>query len=81
MENIKRDDLDSKVMLSTTDVAQLLGVHPNTVRRWDARGILKSYRISSRGDRRFRRRDIDVFLNERESQFDSADLDVSHSPD
>ena len=59
--------LDSRVMLGTGDVAQLLGIHVNTVRRWSRRGILKSYRIGSRGDRRFRREDIDSFLKEAES--------------
>jgi len=59
-------DLQSKVMLTTRDVAQLLGVHNNTVRRWSNKGILKSYRISLRGDRRFRREDLDSFLKEAE---------------
>ena len=62
----QKPDLDSRVMLTTSDVAQLLGLHPNTVRRWNAKGILKSYRISSRGDRRFRWEDIDSFLKEAE---------------
>ena len=56
--------IDSKVMLTVGDVAYLLGTHVNTVRRWSNSGILKSYRISSRGDRRFRREDIDRFLKE-----------------
>lgn len=58
--------LDSKIMLTPSDVAQLLGVHVNTVRRWSQGGILKGYRISQRGDRRFRREDIDDFLKERQ---------------
>jgi excisionase family DNA binding protein len=58
--------LDSKVMLRTGDVAQLLGLHPNTVRRWSNKGILKSRRIGSRGNRKFRRKDVDGFLNEGE---------------
>ena len=53
-----------KVMLTLGDVAQLLGVHPNTVRNWSEKGILKSYRIGPRRDRRFRREDIDNFLKE-----------------
>lgn len=57
-----KPDLDSKVMLTVTDVAHLLGIHINTVRRWSNQGILGTYRISSRGDRRFRREDIDNFL-------------------
>ncbi|MBA7705959.1 hypothetical protein ES703_114801 [subsurface metagenome] len=51
-------------MLTAREVAVLLNVHINTVRRWGNRGILKAYRISSRGDRRFRREDIDNFLQE-----------------
>jgi excisionase family DNA binding protein len=53
-----------KGMLTTGDVAQFLGVHPNTVRVWSEKGILKSYRIGPRRDRRFRREDIDDFLKE-----------------
>jgi len=53
-----------KVMLTIGDVAQCLGVHPNTVRTWSEKGILKSYRIGPRRDRRFRREDIDDFLKE-----------------
>jgi excisionase family DNA binding protein len=51
-------------MLTTSDVARLLNVHMNTVRRWSNQGMLKAYRIGSRGDRRFRREDIDYFLLE-----------------
>jgi len=53
-------------MLTASDVAQLLGLHPNTVRRWSEKGILKSYRIGPRGDRRFRREDVDALLNQGE---------------
>ena len=58
----QKPPLHSKVMLTPSDVAQLLGVHRNTVRRWSKKGILKSYRISPRGDRRFRQEDVDGFL-------------------
>ena len=44
--------------LRTSDVAHLLNIHINTVRRWSNKGILKSYRIGPRGDRRFKREDI-----------------------
>jgi len=49
-------------LLTARQVAQLLNVHVNTVRRWSDRGILKAYRIGPRGDRRFGRVDIDMFL-------------------
>ena len=57
-------DLDSKITLSTSDVAYLLGIHANTVRRWSQKGLLRAYRITSRGDRRFRREDIESFLKQ-----------------
>lgn len=49
-------------MLTIAETAHLLNVHINTVRRWSDQGMLKSYRIGTRGDRRFRRNDIDSFL-------------------
>jgi len=49
-------------MLTTSDVARLLNTHVNTVRRWSDQRLLKAYRIGRRGDRRFKRQDIDSFL-------------------
>jgi excisionase family DNA binding protein len=51
-------------MLTVKDVARLLHIHVNTARRWSDRGIIKSFRISRRGDRRFRQKDIELFLVE-----------------
>ena len=51
-------------MLTTSDVARLLNVHINTVRRWSNQGVIKAYRIGSRGDRRFRQEDVSSFLLE-----------------
>ena len=51
-------------MLTVREVARLLHVHINTVRRWSDQGIIKTYRITRRGDRRFRREDIACFLAE-----------------
>jgi len=51
-------------MLTVREVARLLNIHSNTVRRWSDRGIIRAYRITHRGDRRFRREDIAHFLAE-----------------
>ena len=51
-----------EAMLTTREVAQLLNLHVNTVRRWSNQGILRTYRIGPRSDRRFKRQDIDNFL-------------------
>ena len=45
-------------MLTVREVAQILHMHSNTVRRWADRGVIRAYRISYRGDRRFRRDDV-----------------------
>jgi excisionase family DNA binding protein len=66
----------SNGLLTARQVARLLNVHVNTVRRWNDRGILKAYRIGPRGDRRFSKVDIDMFLvgNTEPSQDAEADL-------
>ncbi len=58
-------------MLTIRQVARLLHVHTNTVRRWSNSGLIRAYRISRRGDRRYRREDIARFLAE--FNVDSAD--------
>jgi len=49
-------------MLTVGEVARVLHVHPNTLRRWSNKGRIRAYRISPRGDRRFRRGEIARFL-------------------
>ena len=39
-------------LLRVKDVAELLGIHPNTVRVWADSGVLTSYRVGPRKDRR-----------------------------
>ena len=55
------------VMLTPSEVASILSVNINTVRRWTNRGLLKAYRIGTRGDRRFREEDIASFISEESS--------------
>jgi len=45
-------------LLKVSEVARLLYLHPNTVRQWCDRGLLKFYRLGTRGDRRFLRQDV-----------------------
>ena len=53
--------------LTTSQVARLLNVHVNTVRRWSNKGILEAYPIGPRGDRRFKREDIDILFVKKSS--------------
>jgi excisionase family DNA binding protein len=51
-------------LLTISEAAEFLHVHANTLRRWSDVGLLVSYRISSRGDRRFFREDLIRFLED-----------------
>lgn len=64
-------------MLTTSDVAHLLNVHINTVRRWSNQGIMKAYRIGPRGDRRFRREDIAGFFVELKTNQENESITAS----
>jgi len=66
----------SNGLLTARQVARLLNVHVNTVRRWNDRGILKAYRIGPRGDRRFNKTDVDMFLNGNNESSQAAEADL-----
>jgi excisionase family DNA binding protein len=51
-------------MLRVSEVAEMLHVHPNTLRRWSEQGIIGAYRLGSRGDRRFSKSAIASFMTE-----------------
>ncbi len=51
-------------MLRVSEVARLLHVHINTVRRWSEYGWIPAFRINPRGDRRFKLEDVTRFLAE-----------------
>jgi excisionase family DNA binding protein len=57
-------------MLTVREVAQLFHIHPNTLRRWSNKGTIRAYRITQRGDRRFKREEIAHFLAELNAQAD-----------
>ncbi|HEX6291524.1 MAG TPA: GAF domain-containing protein [Herpetosiphonaceae bacterium] len=52
-------------VLTIRQAASVLGVHPETLRRWDAQGKLRSHRIGPRGVRRYARQDILRFAQSR----------------
>lgn len=45
-------------LLTLKQASELLKVHPNTLRAWDKKGILKAVRIGERGLRRYKREDL-----------------------
>src|SRR5258706_6589749 len=47
--------------LSLSDVAEMLGVHPSTVRLWSDKGVLPVHRTSGR-HRRYRRAEVELWM-------------------
>ena len=68
-------DLSGEKPLRISDVALLLQMHINSVRYWADNGLLPCYRVGRRGDRRFRRKDVEEFLTSRRNAQDPAELD------
>lgn len=68
---MKCDELEPNAYLTINEVSKLLKVHPNTLRNWDANGVLVATRIGIKKVRRYRKSDIDRFItksNEERSQ-------------
>lgn len=45
-------------LFTLKEACEILKVHPNTLRQWDGKGILKAVRFGQRKDRRYRKEDI-----------------------
>lgn len=56
---------DSLQLLSLREACELLKVHPNTLRKWDAKGILKAVRFGQRKDRRYRKEDLEKLIKKK----------------
>ena len=72
MNNISKDKITVKTeyhenklparLLTVKELARFLGVHSSTVRRWETKGLLKSYAVGLRRNLRFRQEDVLDFL-------------------
>jgi excisionase family DNA binding protein len=51
-------------ILTLKEACEVLRCHPNTLRQWDNRNVLKAMRFGIRKDRRYRKEDIIKFLNQ-----------------
>jgi len=55
-----------KNLLKLSEAAELLNVHPNTLRKWDKKGILIAVRFGERKDRRYHKEDIMKLVNNKD---------------
>jgi Helix-turn-helix domain len=54
----------TRQLLNVRDTAHALGVHENTVRNWEERGILRAVRLPGSGFRRFAVEDVERLHSE-----------------
>lgn len=59
-------------LLTLTEAAALINVHPETLRRWDNDKTLVAIRVNDRGDRRYRESDIVDFISNNQSTISHA---------
>lgn len=52
-------------LLTLKETAQILKVHPNTLRSWDKKGVLTAIRIGVKKARRYKKEDIEKFINKK----------------
>jgi excisionase family DNA binding protein len=54
----------TRELLNVRDTARALGVHENTVRNWEERGLLRAVRLPGSGFRRFAAADVERLRDE-----------------
>lgn len=59
-----RRTMATRELLNVRDTARALGVHENTVRNWEARGVLRAVRLPGSGFRRFAAADVERLRGE-----------------
>lgn len=52
-------------LLKLKEAAEILNVHPNTLRLWDRKGILVAIRIGEKKARRYHLEDIKKFIKKK----------------
>ena len=55
-------------LLTLKEAAKILKVHPNTLRDWDKKGILKAVRIGIKQSLRYRKEDLEKFISQKNAK-------------
>jgi hypothetical protein len=72
IDSYSRETMATRELLNVRDTARALGVHENTVRNWEARGILRAVHLPGSGFRRFAIQDVERLRAEMFEQFAPA---------
>ena len=59
---VMKCDENDQQYLTLMEVSKMLNIHPNTLRNWDKEGIFKATRIGVKKIRRYKKSDIDAFI-------------------
>lgn len=56
-------NINSTALLSISQVAKIFGIHQDTLRNWEKKGLLTPLRIGARKDRRYKQEDIEKIVD------------------
>ncbi|MBD3280053.1 NUDIX domain-containing protein [Candidatus Dojkabacteria bacterium] len=51
-------------LISISEACEILNVHPNTLKRWEIEGLVNPIRFGKRGDRKYKKQEIDSLIND-----------------
>jgi len=57
-------------LITLKQASELLQCHPNTLRKWDKKGVLKAVRFGVRGDRKYKKEDIISLISSKRNHED-----------
>lgn len=58
-------DTEIPELITLKEACEILKVHPNTLRQWDNKGILKAVRLGVKKVRKYRKTDIEKFIKDK----------------
>ena len=58
-------DTEIPELITLKEACEILKVHPNTLRSWDKKGVLPAVRIGIKKIRKYRKIDIEKFIDNR----------------
>jgi len=59
-----KKDTQLPELLTMRETSEFLKVHPNTLRQWDKKSILKAVRFGTRRDRKYIKEDVLSFVKQ-----------------
>jgi len=57
--------LNEKTLLSISDVSSIFGIHQDTLRNWEKKGLITPLRVGPRKDRKYKPEDIERIANDK----------------